>query len=251
MNMMLSDTWSRHSCLLFVCIAIGFISIGCDSDSLHEYRVIERSAAQSVAIPAASEMDDNQDMGPPVSAMTPENSSSFGIDDTDRTNNVAETIAPISALEIANPRRVEVLIPHKSFPTDRKTGALRLAFEDLNLFKVLNMDPVTPDAVSWMPEWMTALNGKRIRIRGFMNPPYMAEDLERFVLLRDNLECCYGPGAKIYDCIEVQMKFGTSANYIPLSQPFDVVGRLKIDLRSAGSSIYGLYVIEDAAVLTR
>ena len=251
MSMMLSGTWTRSARLLIACIAIGLISVGCGSDSLREYHVVERSAAQFVSIPAASKLEDDQVVSAPVSAMTPENSSSVGTDNTDGTNSVAEIIVPVSALEIANPRRVEVLVPHRSFPTDRKTGALRLTYDDLNLFKVLNMDPVTPDAVSWMPEWMTSLNGMRVRIRGFMNPPYMAEGLEKFVLLRDNMECCYGPGAKIYDCIEVHMKTGTTTDYIPISQPFDVVGRLKIDLQFVGSSIYALYFLEEAAVLTR
>lgn len=251
MSMMLSGAWARNARLLVVCFAFGLIPVGCGSDSLREYHVIERSSAQRVAIPDAGKLDDDQAVSVPVSAMTPENSTSIGADKTDGTDSVAETTAPISALEIANPRRVEVLIPHKSFPTDRKTGALQLTYDDLNLFKVLNMDPVTPDAVSWMPEWMTALNGKTVRIRGFMYPPYMAEDLERFVLLRDNRECCYGPGAKIYDSIEVRMKPGTTTDYVFFDRSFDVVGRLKIDLQSAGNSVYALYIIEDASVLLR
>lgn len=251
MSMMLSGTWARIAHLLVACFAFGLISVGCGSDSLREYHVIERSAAQRVAIPAASKLEDDQAVSAPISAVAPENVLSNGAENTVGNNSVAETVAPISALEIANPRRVEVLVPHKNFPTDRKTGALQLTYDDLNLFKVLNMDPVTPDAVSWMPEWMTSLNGKTVRIRGFMYPPFMAEDLERFVLLRDNKECCYGPGAKIYDSIEVRMKPGTTTDYVSFDRSFDVVGRLKIDLQSAGSSVYALYIIEDASVLLR
>ena len=251
MSTMLSVTRTRNARLLIACIATGLISAGCGSDSLREYHVVERSAVQRVAIPAASKLEDDQVVSAPISAMTPENSLSIAGDNTDGTNSVAETIAPISALEIANPRRVELLVPHKTFPTDRKTGALRLTYDDLNLFKVLNMEPVTSDAVSWMPEWMTSLNGKRVRIRGFMFPSFMAEDLDRFVLLRDNQACCYGPGAKVYDFIEVHMQSGTTTNYIPLNQAFDVVGRLKIDLQFVDSSIYALYFIEEAAVLIR
>jgi hypothetical protein len=250
-TMMLTGIWARTASLLIVCFGLGLAPIGCGSDSLREYHVVERSSAQSASIPVTIQPVDAHEIGGAAGAIGSKGSAGIGDADWNGTGIAAEAAAPVSALEIANPRRVEVLIPHKSFLTDRKTGVLRLTFEDLNLLKVLNMDPVTPDAVSWMPEWMTALNARRIRIRGFMNPPYMAEDLERFVLLRDNMECCYGPGAKIYDCIEIHMKSGTTTDYIPLSQPFDVVGRLKIDLQSTGSSIYGLYVIEDAAVLTR
>ena len=247
----MSGAWTIHTRLLVTCAVTGLVS-GCGFESLRDYHVVEQSAAQSVSVPAADLSAAAQDSSVPVNALAPENIVSVDADGIEiGSGALPETVVPVSALEIANPRRVEVLVPHRSFPNDRKTGALRLTYDDLNLFKVLNMDPVTPDAVSWMPEWLTSLNGKRIRIRGFMYPPFMAEDLERFVLLRDNMECCYGPGAKVYDFIEVHMQSGTTTDYIPISRPFDVVGRLKIDRQFVGSSIYALYFLEEAAVLTR
>jgi hypothetical protein len=113
------------------------------------------------------------------------------------------------------------------------------------------MDPVTDDAVSWMPDWLTKLNGKMIRIRGFMYPTFQADDLETFTLLRDSQECCYGPNAKIYDNIQILIKPGTTASYVPKERPIDVVGRFKIDLQSAKGYVFGLYVIEEASVITR
>jgi hypothetical protein len=32
-------------------------------------------------------------------------------------------------------------------------------------------------------------------------------------LVRDNLECCFGPGAAIYDCVVVDMRPGKSTSY--------------------------------------
>ena len=57
------------------------------------------------------------------------------------------------------------------------------------------------------------LFGRRIRIRGYMFPTLKKRGLTQFVLVRDNLECCFGPGAALYDCILVHMQDGKSAEY--------------------------------------
>ncbi len=55
--------------------------------------------------------------------------------------------------------------------------------------------------------------GKKIRIRGYIYPTMKKRGLKQFVLVRDNLECCFGPGAALYDCILVHMKPGKTAEY--------------------------------------
>lgn len=54
---------------------------------------------------------------------------------------------------------------------------------------------------------------RRIRIRGYMFPTLKKRGLTQFVLVRDNMLCCFGPGAALYDCILVHMQDGTSAEY--------------------------------------
>lgn len=157
---------------------------------------------------------------------------------------------PVSALALANPRQIELLVPTKTWSIDRQTDAIRLTFDDFNLLSVLNMEPVTEDAVSHMPEWLRSLDGKRVRLRGYMLPTYESE-VEQFILLRDNLECCFGPGAKIYDNLLVNMKPGTKAKYVNLRESLEVVGRFRIDLQAERGYILGLYRIEDATVIKR
>lgn len=55
--------------------------------------------------------------------------------------------------------------------------------------------------------------GQRIRIRGFILPTAQKSGLREFVLVRDNQECCFGPGAALYDCIFVQMQPGKTAEF--------------------------------------
>lgn len=55
--------------------------------------------------------------------------------------------------------------------------------------------------------------GKRVRLRGYILPSFQQEGLTQFVLVRDNMQCCFGPGAALYDCVIVDMKPGKTANF--------------------------------------
>lgn len=209
---------------------------GCGSNLSSDYHAIDKSASQTVRL----------DRPEPNSNPAPE-IADVAIDALQVENVAMMSIRP----EVVKPRQYEVLVPQKTFPRDRKTGALRVTYDDLNLLTVLNMDPVTNDAVRWMPGWLTSLEGQMICVRGFMYPPFQAEGLEGFVLLKDNERCCFGPGAKIYDHIQIKMKEGVTAKYVPIRESLEVIGRFKIDLEGTGGSIYQMYIIEDAIVVGR
>lgn len=71
------------------------------------------------------------------------------------------------------------------------------------------------------------LFGRRIRIRGYMFPTLKNRGLKQFVLVRDNLECCFGPGAALFDCIVVHMNKGQTAEYS--IRPVAVEGTFRLD----------------------
>lgn len=57
------------------------------------------------------------------------------------------------------------------------------------------------------------LDGQRIRIRGYILPTFRQTGLTQFVLVRDNMECCFGPGAALFDAILVEMNAGVSTDF--------------------------------------
>lgn len=69
------------------------------------------------------------------------------------------------------------------------------------------------------------LHQKPIRIRGYFFPSFQST-LTSFVLTRDNQECCFGPGAALYDCVVVDMKPGKTAEYT--TRPVVVEGTFEI-----------------------
>ena len=148
-------------------------------------------------------------------------------------------------------REIQLLVEDKSFKTVGKPKALQVSYDDIDLLKVLNMEPVPLNAVDYFPEWLNELDGQRIRIRGFMYPPFQETDIEKFLLARDNDICCFGRDPKIYDIIRVKMKEGTTTDYIP-NRPFDVVGVFHIKPEPLDDeSLLKLYEIDDAMIINK
>ncbi|HWL09920.1 MAG TPA: hypothetical protein VNQ76_16050 [Planctomicrobium sp.] len=148
------------------------------------------------------------------------------------------------------PLPIKLLIPQKEFTAEGSAKALRVTFDDIDLLKVLNMEPVPEDAVDHFPEWLSSLNGKKIVLRGWMYPPARQDGISRFMFVRDNGICCFGRAPKIYDKLGVTLRKGVTTPYIQ-NRPFDVVGTLliepEIDSMDEGQS--WLYFLEDAIVI--
>ena len=72
--------------------------------------------------------------------------------------------------------------------------------------------------------------GKKITIRGYIRPSFQQKNLKQFILVRDNMECCFGPGAALFDCVMVRMTKGNSAEF--QTRPVTVEGKFKIDTKT-------------------
>ena len=153
--------------------------------------------------------------------------------------------APAAPVE---PNEIKLLIPGKTFSPEGDARALRLTYDDIDLLKILNMAPVPADADRYFPDWLTTLDGQRIRIRGFMFPTFEATGLTAFTMARDNGICCFVRQPKIYDVIGVLLADGETTDYIE-GKPFDVEGTFRIMPEVDEGELFGLYRIEDARVL--
>ncbi len=92
-----------------------------------------------------------------------------------------------------------------------------------------------------------ALDGSRIRIRGYILPSFQQQGLTEFVLVRDNMECCFGPGAALYDCIVVKMAEGKSTDFS--IRPVAVTGVFSIqELVGPDGKHLAIYQIDGEAV---
>lgn len=94
------------------------------------------------------------------------------------------------------------------------------------------------------------LNNQVVQIRGFILPASVMQmrNIKKFVLVRDNQECCFGPGAALYDCVIVQMKGDATAEFT--TRPVAVKGKFKIkEFKYPGDEgHYAIYELEATAV---
>jgi hypothetical protein len=115
-------------------------------------------------------------------------------------------------------------------------------FDDLRF----DIQPGQPFRREMLPDAVEAMSGQRIRIRGYILPTAQKRGIRTFVLVRDNQECCFGPGAALYDCILVEMKPGTAAEYS--IRPVAVEGTFGIEEVKSGDMHLAIYRLDAESV---
>ena len=116
-------------------------------------------------------------------------------------------------------------------------------FNDLKF----EMEKTDPFKRSLLTPKIEELFGSRIKIRGYMYPTLKRRGLTGFVLVRDNLECCFGPGAALFDCIRVQMHPDKTAEFS--IRPITVEGVFKFEeFADVDGTTRAIYMLEQAAV---
>jgi hypothetical protein len=86
------------------------------------------------------------------------------------------------------------------------------------------------------------LEGQRIRIRGYILPSFRQKGITQFVLVRDNMECCFGPGAALFDAIIVRMAPGKTTSFSV--RPIAVEGTFSIqEVRDASGKHLAIYAM--------
>lgn len=107
-------------------------------------------------------------------------------------------------------------------PTAKAKG--EISFDDL-VFDIEKGGRYEP---SMLTEAVKALDGKKVKLRGFILPStlFRETNIDEFVLVRDNQECCFGPGAALYDCVVVNLVDGVTTDFT--TRPVTVTGTFKL-----------------------
>jgi hypothetical protein len=152
---------------------------------------------------------------------------------------VPRSTAPASApTAAAAPRPTPAAAPRPAARVPRE-----ITFDDIKL-DMQKGDPFTRDL---LPERVTALEREPVRIRGYILPSFQQTGLTQFVLVRDNQECCFGPGAALHDCIVVRMRPGKTADFS--IRPVAVAGTFRVDeLKGPDGKHLAIYALDGDAV---
>jgi hypothetical protein len=119
----------------------------------------------------------------------------------------------------------------------RKRG--EITFDDLK-FEIEKGGEFKSEMIT--PE-IEELDKKTVKLRGFILPTsvFQQSGIKQFVLVRDNQECCFGPGAALYDCVIIEMVPGKTASFS--TRVVSVKGKLEIDSESFRYPEGGHYAI--------
>lgn len=127
--------------------------------------------------------------------------------------------------------------------TVSSTQVAETTFDDIKF----EMELTDPFKRSLLTPQVEDLFGQRIRIRGYMYPTLKRRGLTAFVLVRDNQECCFGPGAALFDCIRVQMHPDKTAEFS--IRPIAVEGVFKFEeFADMDGTTRAIYLLEQASV---
>ena len=119
----------------------------------------------------------------------------------------------------------------------RKRG--EITFDDLK-FDIEKDGDFKPEMIT---KELKELDKKTLTLRGFILPTsvFQQSGIKQFVLVRDNQECCFGPGAAIYDCVWVEMAPGKTTNFA--TRVVTVKGKFEIDTEKYQYPDGGYYAI--------
>jgi hypothetical protein len=118
------------------------------------------------------------------------------------------TPTPASALE-DRPPKPKFSRKVKDNDSDNASSPYDLTFDDL-AFEIgegeeFRWSMITPEIHEY--------NGSKITLRGYIRPAFKQRNIEQFIFVRDNQECCFGPGAALFDCVLVKMAPGESVDF--------------------------------------
>jgi hypothetical protein len=137
---------------------------------------------------------------------------------------------PFSANLAWSQQRGEVDNRGRQVVEERKSSESSLAKGEIN-FDDLKFE-IEKDAAftdSMLNETVKSLVGRKVKLRGYILPAtlYKETNIEQFVLVRDNQECCFGPGAALFDCVMIKMVPGKTTDFV--TRPVTVEGKFQIN----------------------
>ena len=133
----------------------------------------------------------------------------------------AFTIVSVAvAQDTATPKKV----------ADRSSSAASKAKGEINFDDLkFDIEKDQPFREAMLNKDVKSLEGKKVKLRGYILPAtlYKEKGIKQFVLVRDNQECCFGPGAALFDCVWIDMEPGKTTDFV--TRPVTVEGKFEID----------------------
>jgi len=122
-------------------------------------------------------------------------------------------------------------------------GKFDITFDHIK-FDIPEGEPYSP---TMLTEQVRSLNGQEVKLRGYIRPSFKQRDLKNFVFVRDDKECCFGPGAALFDCVVVKLAKDQKTDYTV--RPVAVTGKFVLkEYTGPDGNVWAIYRMRNAAV---
>jgi hypothetical protein len=134
--------------------------------------------------------------------------------------------------------------------SETKDGYLQTGFDKLSgflarvVFEANSNSPSAyePRLATPIPDSIKALDGRKVSVGGFMLPLQVQEGrVTEFILLKNQMMCCYGKPPVINEWIRVKMSTGVKP---AMDQTITVFGTLHVTEYKENSQMLGLYRLD-------
>lgn len=133
--------------------------------------------------------------------------------------------------------------PAKSSVGLSKPKNFAITFNDLKF----EMEKTEKFSRSMLSDKINGYHGGKVKIRGYIRPNFKQTGITKFIFVRDNKECCFGPQAAIFDNILVRLGKGQSVNYTV--RPVTVEGNFVLkEYKGPDGNVWSLYRMYDAKI---
>lgn len=118
-----------------------------------------------------------------------------------------------------------------------------LSFDDLTF----EMEPEAEFERTMLTEKIVGYHKSTVRLRGFIRPTMRQNNISKFIFVRDNKECCFGPGAALYDCVLVQLEEGQTTEFTV--RPITIRGEFYLrEYEGPDGKTWAIYRLRNAVV---
>ncbi len=100
---------------------------------------------------------------------------------------------------------------------------------------------------SMLTDSINDLVGKRLQLKGYIRPSIRQKGLSKFIFVRDDKECCFGPGAALFDCVLVTLASGKKSDFTVY--PITVEGEFYLkEFKGPDGKIWAVYRMRNCQV---
>ena len=122
-------------------------------------------------------------------------------------------------------------------------GKFDITFDHIK-FDIPENEPYSP---TMLTEQVRRLDGEEVKLRGYIRPSFKQRDLKNFIFVRDDKECCFGPGAALFDCVVVKLAKDKATDYTV--RPVAVTGKFVLkEYTGPDGNVWAIYRMRNAEV---